>query len=75
MRTRLLAIPFPDGSVQVWDIPAKQELFRWNARPGQPVDRLAFTPEGGLAMSDGSSLQLLDLPRLRQQLSEIGLGW
>jgi WD40 repeat protein len=72
---RLLAVAFHDGSVQVWDIPAKQELFRWNARPGQPVDRLAFTPEGGLAMSDGSSLQLLDLPRLRQQLSEIGLGW
>ena len=36
---------------------------------------LAFTPEGGLAFLDGTALQLLDLPRLNQQLAEMGLGW
>jgi serine/threonine protein kinase/WD40 repeat protein len=72
---RLLAIAFRDGSVQVWDIAAKQELFRWTAPPDHAIQALAFTPEGGLAMSDGSSLQLLDLPRLNRQLVEIDLGW
>ena len=58
----------------MWDIPGKQELFRWTPS-GNQWTQLAFAPEGGLAMSDGSSLQLLDLPRVRQQLTEIGLGW
>jgi serine/threonine protein kinase/WD40 repeat protein len=73
---RLLALCSSNGGdLQVWDLPGKQQLFGWAAPGGRWFDRLTFTPEGGLAWLDGTSLQMLDLPRLNQQLGEMGLGW
>jgi WD40 repeat protein len=76
--SRLLAIGYQDGSIQLWDIAAGEELFRfrWNAYSG-PIIQVAFTPDGtALATSDRqSSIQLLDLPKLRKQLGESGLDW
>ena len=72
----LFAVGYKDGSVQVWDVAAGEELFRWSAY-SDPVIHLAFTPDGtALATSDGqSSIQLLDFPKLRKQLGKIGLDW
>ena len=71
---RLFAVGYTDGSIQLWDVAAAEELFRWSAYSGL-VRHLAFTPDGtALATSDGkSSIQLLHLPKLRKQLDKIGL--
>jgi WD40 repeat protein len=73
---RLLAIGYPDGSVQLWDVPAGQELCRWPAH-ARSVRNLVFTPEGDLATTEGqsSAIRVWHLTKLRHRLAEIGLGW
>jgi hypothetical protein len=72
---RLRAVGYKDGSIQVWDIQAKKELFHWRLPDGQPPTQLLFTPQGNLVLNTGQSLQQFDLRLLRQQLAEIGLDW
>src|SRR5207253_7753038 len=72
---RFLAVGFKDGMIQMCDITAKKEVFRWHYPGGQPLAQLIFTPKGHLVVNNGQSLQQLDLGLLRQQLAEIGVGW
>jgi serine/threonine protein kinase/WD40 repeat protein len=74
--SRLLAVANIDGSIALWDVEHGRELFRYSDST-QPVDNVAFTPEGDLATNPTPSpdLQVLHAHRLRKQLAEIGLGW
>jgi hypothetical protein len=72
---RFLAVAYRDGSIQVYSLGAKKELFRWRSPAGQPLTQLLFTPRGDLIVNDGQALRQLDLGSLREQLAEIGLGW
>ncbi|HEY3964614.1 MAG TPA: protein kinase [Planctomycetaceae bacterium] len=73
--SRLLAIGYRDGSVQLWEIERGEELYHY-ASGAKSVAYLAFTHDGGaLASSDGTSpqIQLLHVSDLRHRLAEMGL--
>jgi serine/threonine protein kinase/WD40 repeat protein len=76
---KLVAVAYPDGLVQVWDIASRKELFRWQAsEPPVLQMQLMFSPDGKtLAGCDGRTLQpwRLDIDGLRQELRAIGLDW
>ena len=74
--SRLVAVGYRDGSVQIWDLGAGEELFRVGLR-GRAIVQLAFSGNGRfLVAGDGqSAVQLVEIPRLRRQLAEIGLDW
>jgi WD40 repeat protein len=78
-----LAIGLREGTVQLWDVEHRQELFQWHAWSDRTAAdssprHLAFTADSAaLAVADTSSptLRLLDLPRLRAELAQVGLDW
>ena len=73
--SRLLAIGYRDGTVQLWEIERGEELFRY-ASGAKSVAHLAFTHDGGaVASTDGTSpeIQLLQLAGLRQRLADMSL--
>ena len=74
--SRFLAVGYRDGSAQVWDLAAGEEVFRVGLR-SRAIVQLAFSGDGSLlAATDGqSAVQLLDLSALRRQLTGIGLDW
>lgn len=78
---RLLAIQFRDHRIEVWNVPAQEQLFNW-ALPGRDpslvrATEIAFTPDGRyLAAAVGSGqIQMLDLLQVRNELKNVGLGW
>jgi WD40 repeat protein len=80
---RYLAISQRDGTVLLWDVAAKRELFTWLAWPPvttQPVlsHQLSFTANGDELVAtdeESSAIILLSLNMLQRELAEIGLGW
>jgi WD40 repeat protein/tRNA A-37 threonylcarbamoyl transferase component Bud32 len=73
---RSFAVGYQDGSVEFWDLAGRERIFGVEFC-SQPITQLAFVPDSGaLAATDGmSSIRVLDLAALRQQLADIGLGW
>lgn len=77
---RYLALALSDGAVQLWDVEGKQRLFDWQAwsRESSTSRYLSFTANGSalaVLYADRSSIQFLDLTRLRRQLEPIALAW
>ncbi|MFN0054942.1 MAG: protein kinase domain-containing protein [Planctomycetales bacterium] len=75
--SRLLAIGYVDGRVELWDIPLCKKILEWRGSTDQ-VTKLAFTPEGtALARCDAKSsmLQLLEIATLRRELAACELDW
>jgi WD40 repeat protein len=74
--SRLLAIGYRDGCVRLCRVADGEELFRSRLR-SRPITQLVLSGDSAtLAVTDGlDSIQLLDLPRLREGLLAIGLDW
>jgi WD40 repeat protein len=73
----LLAIGYENGSVEVWDVRAKEELFQWRPTGARKIRPLAFTPDADfLACGDERGVvQMLHLGELRRRLADMGLDW
>jgi hypothetical protein len=65
------------GAIDLWDVATGEQLFRWEPPGAQPVQHLAFTPDGAfLAFSDAEGpVHLLHLAELRRHLADMGLDW
>ena len=80
---RYLAVAMQNGSVRLWDVDAKVEMFEWRPLAEKQsekttINHIAFTADGTtLVVPDRNSpvLQMLDLSRLEKSLAEYGLGW
>jgi WD40 repeat protein len=80
---KCLAIGQADGTVRLWSLERREELFGWQAwdeRPLSPFMQpyLNFTADGSaLAVADPSSkkLKMLDLTQIRSDLANLGLDW
>ena len=74
---RLIAVAAEQGYVDLWDVDAKERLFRWQPHGGKPVAHLTIAPDGDIAtVAEGEDrLVVLRLDKLRAKLTEIGLGW
>jgi WD40 repeat protein len=75
--SRLLAIGYRNGYVELWDVEKGEELFRWQPRGNQEVKSLVFSADGThLASSDGKApIHILNLVELRKELARMGLDW
>jgi WD40 repeat protein len=74
---RLIAVGSDRGQVEVWDVDAKELLFRWQPHGGKTVGGLSFGPAGEVAtVSEGDDrLAVLRMKDVRERLSAMGLGW
>ena len=72
---RSFAVGAARGHVELWDIPSKQLLVRWQPFGGKPVNQLAFTPDGELATTGEGQLRVLNVRDLRAGLAKLGLDW
>jgi WD40 repeat protein len=74
---RLVAVGAARGYVEVWDIDAKQLVFRWQPHGGKTVTGLTFSPDGDVATvsEEDHRLCVLKLRDLRERLTKMGLGW
>jgi WD40 repeat protein len=74
---RLIAVGSDRGQVEVWDVDARELLFRWQPHGGKTVSGLSFGPEGDIAtVSEGDDrLAVLRMKDVRERLSAMGLGW
>jgi WD40 repeat protein len=76
--SRLLAVGYGDGSIQLWSMSRGEEIFRWPAH-NSPVTRVSFTPEGSIASvagaESGSRYEVLEVGTIRRRLAELGLDW
>jgi WD40 repeat protein len=73
---RLLAAGDQGGKVWLLETRTGHELASWEAHEGQ-VTALAFSPDGQtLASGSGPGIfKLWDLPRIRQELTDLGFDW
>jgi len=71
----LMAVGLRDGTVQFKDPETGQEIFRWeNSGAGQ----IRFAPDGNsvrVVDSRKRVIRVLDLARLRRELTTLGIGW
>jgi WD40 repeat protein len=74
--SRFLAVGAADGSLGLWDLAGRTELFHWQTPLAQAAE-LAFSPDGAyLALAGGRSpARLLHVAELRRQLARHGLDW
>jgi hypothetical protein len=74
---RCVAVGAPRGYVEVWDIDAKELLFRWQPHGGRTVTGLTFSPEGDIATvaRDDHRVCVLKVREVRGRLTTMGLGW
>jgi WD40 repeat protein len=73
---RTFAVGAARGHVELWDVPSKELLVRWQPYGGKPVVQLAFTPDGDLATADErGQLRVLNVRDLRSGLATLGLDW
>lgn len=75
--SRLLALGYEKGTIQVWDIHKREKLLQWQTAMVE-VRHLMFTPDGqGLIFNDPRSKEarFVDLKSLRRQLADVGLDW
>jgi serine/threonine protein kinase len=75
--SRLLALGYQNGLVELREVGTGQPLFLWQLEAAHESQHLAFAPDGTyLARADGkATIQLLHLAELRRRLAEMGLGW
>jgi WD40 repeat protein len=75
--SRLLAIGYDYGGVDVYDAQTGDQLFRWAPSGLRSADRLAFAPDSSLlaAASGNGPVRLLNLRDLRNRLADLGLDW
>ena len=75
---KLLAVNSPSsGAVEFWEVEKAERLFSWPTHSRGDA-RLAFTPDSSSLVtcdSESGALQMLNLPKLRSQLAEVGLDW
>jgi WD40 repeat protein len=74
---RLIALGADRGYVEVWDVDAKELLFRWQPHNGKTVHALSFGPAGEIATvsEDDDRLTVLRMKDVRERLAAMGLGW
>ena len=74
---RLVVLGAEQGYVELWDVDAKAQLFRWQPHGGRPVTHLAIGPDGDIATvaEEEDRLFVLRLADVRAKLAELGLGW
>ena len=73
---RMLALAHSRYTVRLYDAATFAELARLEALDPRHITWLRFTPAGGLlAATTDHSIQLWDLPAIRNQLRAIGLDW
>jgi WD40 repeat protein len=74
---RLLAVGAEQGYVDLWDVDAKERLFRWQPHGGKKVQQLTIAPDGDIATVAESEdrLVVLCMAKVRAKLTELGLGW
>lgn len=75
--SRLVAVGAEQGYVDLWDIDAKERLFRWQPHGGKLVTHLSIAPDGDIAtVAEGEDrLVVLRMAKVRAKLAELGLGW
>lgn len=61
----------------MWDVDAKERLFRWLPHGGKSVQQVTFAPNGDLATvaEREDRLVVLRLTKVRAKLTKLGLGW
>ncbi len=74
---RYLAVAKVTGDVKVYDLESAQEVYHWLGLDGGPVRQLVFTRDGSLAAVPeiGTTVRVLNLPAVRKELTDRGLGW
>jgi WD40 repeat protein len=74
---RLIAVGSDRGQAEVWDVDAKELLFRWQPHGGKTVTGLSFGPEGDIATvsEEDDRLAVLRMKDVRERLADLGLGW
>jgi len=75
--SRFFAVLGIDGWIVVWDVVTREEIFRWDDQGKLGVGVVSFTPDGDSLIAGGWERppEILNLPKLRRQLAEIGLNW
>jgi len=75
--SRLLAVGYDYGGVDLFDAQTGEQLFRWHPLGLRSADRLAFAPDSSLLAAAGGTgpVHLLNLRDLRKRLAELGLDW
>ncbi|HBI46877.1 MAG TPA: hypothetical protein DDY78_29095 [Planctomycetales bacterium] len=76
--SRLLAVAYGEGFVELWDVQQREELFRWQPLRVGEIKHLAFTSDAAfLACSSEKqgAVHLLRLGNLRRRLADMGLDW
>jgi WD40 repeat protein len=76
--SRLLAVAYAEGFVELYDVQQKEELFQWQPLRAGAISHLAFSSDGAfLACSSEKqgAVQLLRLGELRRRLADMGLDW
>ena len=75
--SRLIAVGSEQGYVDLWDVDAKELLFRWQPHGGKSVTHLSIAPDGDIAtVAEGEDrLVVLRIAKVRAKLTELGLGW
>jgi WD40 repeat protein len=75
--SKLLAVGYDYGGVDVYDAQTGEQLLRWNPPGLRNVDRMAFAPDASLlaAAAGSGPVRLLNLRDLRKRLAELRLDW
>ena len=73
---RLLALGYRDGSISLWDLLSREEVFHVRYR-SLPITQLAFGRRGHVLLvgDAGRTIGTIDLARLQQDLAPLGLAW
>ncbi len=73
---RLLALGYRDGSISLWDLISREEVFHVRYR-SLPITQLAFGEGGRFLLADdaGRTIGTIDLAQLRQDLAPLRLPW
>jgi WD40 repeat protein len=74
---RLLGVGYENGSVELWDVPGRDLLFRWRPVGAGALTHLTFTPDAAFLAASGARgpVHLLQLAEVRRQLARTGLDW
>jgi WD40 repeat protein len=73
---RLVALGYRDGSISLWDLISREEVFHVRYR-SLPITQLAFGESGRLLLAGdaGRTIGTIDLAQLRQDLAPLRLAW
>ncbi len=76
--SRLLAVAYEEGFVEVWDVQRREQFFRWQPLRAGKIGSLTFTSDAAFLACSGEkqgAVHLLRLGELRRHLAEMGLDW